>query len=202
MNGKTHTAVGVATALAVPAVVGVSYDNIPGFVMSAGVAAFAAVLPDIDIPTSKNASKYVSVAYIGITGMLLLALLNLIGYNPLNLQSFNSKTVLGLIAMGVLIIFGSKRPHREFTHSIVALALFTVALHLVMPEYTVPFALAYGSHIVIDLFNKKDVHLLWPCNFGNVCFKVFYADGIASTVMTLVSYLVIAIVVCFKVVPV
>lgn len=202
MNGKTHTAVGVATALAVPTLIGASYESVPAFVMSAGVAAFAAVMPDIDIPSSKNASKYVSVAYIGITGMLILALLNLIGYNPLNLQSFNSKTVVGLLALGGLVIFGSKRPHREFTHSAMALALFTGAFYLIMPEYAVPFGLAYCSHIVIDLFNKKDVHLLWPCNFGNVCFSICYADGIASTVLTLASYLVIAVVVCFKVVPV
>lgn len=202
MNGKTHTAVGVATALAVPALTGASYESIPAFVMYAGVAAFAAVMPDIDIPSSKNASRYVSVAYIGITGMLILALLNLAGYNPLNLQSFNSKTVVGLVALGVLVIFGSKRPHREFTHSIVALILFTTAFHFIMPGYALSFGLAYGSHIVADLFNKKDVHLLWPCSFGNVCFGVCYADGIASTVLTLTSYFVIAIVICFRVVPV
>lgn len=207
MNGKTHTAVGVATALTATTLIPAMMTSDPkDLVFGIATAAFSAVLPDIDVPTSKSHKQYTAVVYLALTGLFLL----LIGSYFNNFAAgkilysifggYNLGQIVGIIALFILVIFSSKRPHREFTHSIVALVLFSGAFFLVAKKYVLWFAISYLSHILIDLLNKKKVHLLWPVDFGNISFGVCYADGIVSTVMMLSSYLVIILVLASKLV--
>jgi len=46
---------------------------------------------------------------------------------------------------------------------------------------------AYFSHIFIDMFNKKDVQILFPLKRG-FCFKLIYANGAANTVIMWIGF--------------
>lgn len=55
--------------------------------------------------------------------------------------------------------------HRTLTHSVLGLALFTLAMWLLLGNYPNFFYAAvagYGSHIIADALNTRGVPLLWP----------------------------------------
>ena len=71
---------------------------------------------------------------------------------------------------------------RGFTHSILALVLFSTAAHAVVGNSSTWFAIGYASHLVIDLFNKKGESLLFPIK-AKVCFNLCAADGITNKLL-------------------
>lgn len=87
----------------------------------------------------------------------------------------------GLAAFVLVCTFASVASHRGFAHSLLALALETAALWLVFPAVAEPFAIAFISHLVLDLMNKKPVRLFYPAEKG-FCLKWFYADRLANRV--------------------
>lgn len=55
--------------------------------------------------------------------------------------------------------------HRTLTHSLLGMALFTLAMWLLLGNYPNFFYAAvagYGSHIIADALNTRGVPLLWP----------------------------------------
>ena len=42
-----------------------------------------------------------------------------------------------------------------------------------------PFAIAFASHVLLDMMNKKSVRLFYPAKKG-FCLKWFYADRLAN----------------------
>ena len=72
--------------------------------------------------------------------------------------------------------------HRGFSHSLLALALETACLQLVFPVAALPFAAAFGSHLMLDITNKKSVRIFYPVKKG-VCLGWFYADRLANKVV-------------------
>lgn len=197
MSGKTHVAAGMASSLTIMSLA--QLDDSAKMVTGLTVAAFAAVLPDIDIPTSKYGKRCTMVAYGGLASILLLLLFYKLN-NPLALRllKFNSNVnstykLIGLLMLFVLTVIGNTRPHREFTHSILALLLFSFAFYLVLPEYVLWFSVSYCSHIVLDLLNKKKVSILWPIKNFRVCFNICYADGVASVLISILCTLTVII---------
>ena len=93
-----------------------------------------------------------------------------------------STTIAGLIALIVLVVIGLKSNHRGFTHSILALALFSTVTCLILGETWKWFAIGYASHLVIDLLNKNGESLLFPLT-TKVCLNLCKADGITNKVL-------------------
>ena len=69
--------------------------------------------------------------------------------------------------------------HRGFSHSLMALALETLCVWLVFPAAAMPFAIAFASHLLLDLMNKRPLRLLYPAKKG-FCLGWFYADRLAN----------------------
>ena len=90
----------------------------------------------------------------------------------------------GLAGFVITCVFASGSGHRGFSHSFLAMALETVCLWLVFPAAALPFAIAFASHILLDMMNKRSVRLFYPAKKG-ICFGWFYADKLANRAVAL-----------------
>ena len=171
MLGNTHAAVGAASGLIV---LGGTVAHSPvALVAGATLGAIGGLMTEIDLD-SKHAKAVVfsSVLYLALQGAA----------RNLTSSLAMSTTIAGLIALTVLVVLGLNSNHRGFTHSILALVLFSTAAYAVVGNSSTWFAIGYASHLVIDLFNKKGESLLFPINV-KVCFNLCAADGITDKLL-------------------
>lgn len=169
MLGNTHAAVGAASGLIVLG--GLASHSPVALVTGATLGAIGGLMPDLD---SKHAKA------VGLSSVLYLALQG--AARNLTSSLAMSTTIAGLIALIVLVVIGLKSNHRGFTHSILALALFSTVTCLILGETWKWFAIGYASHLVIDLLNKKGESLLFPLT-TKVCLNLCKADGITNKVL-------------------
>ena len=87
----------------------------------------------------------------------------------------------GMAGFALVCTFASVSSHRGFSHSLLALAAMTLCLWLVFPAAAPPFAIAFASHQILDLTNKRSVRLFYPAKKG-VCLGWFYADRLADRI--------------------
>lgn len=179
MMSKTHLAVGLAVSLAI-----VRPDSLSDF-LTAGIAGcVGGILPDCDIlDNKKSLSTYSGQFFVG--GLTLLALIfdkyfNL-GLCRAALEN-GRYAMFGGIFFAILWLVGVFSSHRTFTHSLLAMALYTFALHNLCPPLTFPFCGAYASHLLLDLLNRKGIPLFYPWKWG-ICFYLCYADGIVNKLL-------------------
>ena len=85
----------------------------------------------------------------------------------------------GIACFVITCVFAGGSGHRGFSHSLLAMAIETVCLWLIFPAVAVPFAIAFASHVLLDMMNKKSVRLFYPAKKG-FCLKWFYADRLAN----------------------
>ena len=103
----------------------------------------------------------------------------------------------GLAGFIITCVFASGSGHRGFSHSLLALALETIFLWLVFPATAMPFAIAFVSHVLLDMMNKRSVRLFYPAKKG-MCLGWFYADKLANKLVALCGtvWLIAAILIC------
>ena len=80
------------------------------------------------------------------------------------------------------MFFGFFQEHRKFTHSFLAMLLYTFAVFCIYPPFAKPFLIGYFSHIIIDLLNKKKVQIFSPLEFG-ICFGICYANKLGNKIL-------------------
>lgn len=100
--------------------------------------------------------------------------------------------IIGIAAFIIVYIVGMSSNHRTFTHSFLALFLYTVAVYLIYKPFSVPLAVAYFSHLVLDVLNKKKIPLFYPLKFG-ICLKLCYANKKANKVLMYVGFCIAAV---------
>lgn len=192
MTGKTHTSIGVASALIAISVTGLDRCGITTVGACCVLAATASTLPDIDTGAAKKVYRG------AVIGMLVcsMAALFMLLFNSVTL----GKSIVNLLGLGVVsgwCLFAKERPHREFTHSFVSLAILLVGLVLVMSGIVwekklcvlVAFASAYLSHLLIDAPNKKGEQLLWPLP-KRFCLKLCSANGYVNDALFVIGSVV------------
>lgn len=184
MMGKTHFTIGLATSLAV-----VRPKTIDECLVAVVAGTIGGVLADNDILDN----DYHSDALIGQLLAIGTTLLSLILDYFLQIgicQSIIARplwSLLGGIVFIALWIAGFLSDHRTFTHSLTALAAYSIAVVLIHPPLLVGFAAAYLSHLILDILNKKKVPILYPLNFG-ICFKMCYANKTANKVFMYIGF--------------
>ena len=104
----------------------------------------------------------------------------------------------GLAGFVITCVFAGGSGHRGFSHSLLAMGLETACLWLIFPAVAMPFAIAFSSHVLLDLMNKRSVRLLYPAKKG-ICLGWFYADRLANKVFAACGtvWLIAAIIICF-----
>ena len=105
----------------------------------------------------------------------------------------------GLAGFILTCTFAGLSNHRGFSHSLLALALESLSLWLIFPVLMKPFAIAFISHQILDIMNKKPVRLLYPVRRG-FCLGWFYADRLADKLVAAGGslWLIIVAAVCMK----
>lgn len=92
----------------------------------------------------------------------------------------------GMAGFALTCAFASVSSHRGFSHSLLALAAMTFCLWLVFPAAAPAFAIAFASHQILDITNKRPVRLFYPAKKG-VCLGWFYADRFADKIAAVVG---------------
>ena len=105
----------------------------------------------------------------------------------------------GLAGFVIICVFAGGSGHRGFSHSLLALALETLCLWLISPAVAMPFAIAFTTHILLDMMNKKSVRLFYPSKEG-ICLGWFYADRLANKAIAAggTIWMIAAVILCLR----
>lgn len=200
--GKTHLFMGITAAAVLT-----QPDTVGGCLAVLMGGAAGGVLSDIDVKPGKGRRDDPD-ARLMAGGICVLALMAdyLMGSGitaELNTRG-REQLYLGAGCLILLCLFGYFQPHREFTHSFLALALFSGTVGLISPTIQPAFAAGFFSHIALDVLNKKPVRLLFPIGTG-FCLKLCYADKTVNRALmyfgimfTVLFYLYIIYLACYN----
>lgn len=185
---KTHLSIGMAAALAVS-----PFTDINSCLLVLAGGAIGGVIPDVDILDD----DYKCDALIGELlsfGLLALAVfINHINHISIlsSIKDHKWLAIIGGAAFLILWMIGLSCDHRDFTHSFLSMALFTVSIALLYLPLTLPFAMGYFSHLLLDILNKKKIRLFFP-HEGGICLGLCYASKIGNTVFMILGFIATA----------
>ena len=168
MTGKTHIAVGIASALAM----GIAS---PVALVAAGVGALA---PDIDHPGSKISRRVTPGRLPRSTIGRFLAGLGLVAAGGL--------VWMPLLVPGFILIVLAGIPHRGFIHSpAFAMALAAAAFHLAGIDggLVVAFTVGYLSHLLADSLTDHGIPMLWPVSNNRYGAGLMLTGGVLEGVV-------------------
>ncbi len=176
MLSKTHLVCGMAASLAI------LQPRTPGGIAVALIGgAIGGSIPDIDI--IKNRTNLDSIITQGVAAAIAAAVIfcdYYFNYGILRYMKNNPGSVLtGAAVYAALMVIGFYAPHRGFTHSILAMLLFTTAVRIIYPDAAQAYLFGYGSHLVLDLLNRRPVELFFPVRKG-ICLKMCYSNRRAN----------------------
>lgn len=181
MMSKTHLSIGIAAALAVaPATSeGLYYALIGGSIGS--------MICDID-RSSEGTVRDAGVGWL-ITAVISAAVylketvFSGIGFTYRDLISNPWQLVCVVLLIG-LLLFAISGAHRGFSHSLLMLACSFFFLFFISRRASLFYAIAFLTHILLDVLNKRPVRVLYPMKKG-FCLYWFYCDGTANSVLML-----------------
>lgn len=181
MLGRTHIPAGITAAILMT-----QPSDAVGLTCAVSGGAIGGWICDIDC---LNSSRKEGAVFGGVLALLLTAGMFffdsthggvLINYFS---AGFGKKMLTGAAVMLICCIVGFISSHRTFTHSALGLILMSQAVALICPPLASAFTAGAASHILLDLFNKKDVLLLYPLKKG-VSLGVCTSDGKINHLLT------------------
>lgn len=185
MLGKTHFVVGVATVMTVT-----QPERVSELILAVGIGGLGALISDIDAGTSEShheADKITMLSVIVVLGILALDYFFHAGIMERIVENSGYMSVtMGILLFVGICAFGKEQPHRSFMHSFLALMLFSLAISLIWKKAVRYFVVGFLSHLVIDIFNKKKVRLLYPLK-GGISLGLFRAYGLVNGIFFLVG---------------
>ena len=180
MMSATHIAIGISTAMVIT-----QPHTVPGFITSIVGGAAGGIVSDID----SRSNSYFRDALNGRLAVLVIIAASLLVdwvtssgmvaalLNPEHLVS----VILGLGIVGVLLLVGYFQKHRGFTHSFLAMFLFTLGVCFIYGDLIIPFAFGFLSHLMLDILNKSPIRIFFPFRKG-ICLKLCYANKVANQI--------------------
>ena len=168
MNGKTHTAAGIACSITAAYAAAPDALSIPVLALGSAAAVMASTLPDCDL--YENNMKAALQCMVQLAVFCILS--QWLTQNPANWQY--------ALFFIVVIFMGAMTSHRSMTHSIVALFAFSWLFYVMIGEnrtITLWFFIAYASHLVLDVLNKRGEMLLWPFTSERFCLKLSKSES-------------------------
>ena len=177
MMAKAHIAVGMAAAFTI-----MRTGSIPEALPVVTGAALGCLICDLDCENPRErteSSRYrIAMAVVAAAALIEDHLIGAGMWSSVGRYG-NYVWFAGFAAFVLICAFASISKHRGFAHSFLALALETASLWLVFPMTAKPFAIAFISHQVLDLLNRKPVRLFYPAKKG-LSLGLFYADRFAN----------------------
>ncbi|MGN1412323.1 MAG: metal-dependent hydrolase [Oscillospiraceae bacterium] len=182
MQGKTHItgAIALTTLATQPQTIG-------ELLLCIGVSAVGGAICDIDVDGSIGSKKLKQISGFGVIVLIFLIVALLMGKAEfsivMNKENSIIRTIFGIAMMFLLCWFGRKQPHRTFMHSILGVVLISFSSYLIFTEIWIYMALGMISHIILDLFNKKKIQLLYPIKKPKFSLGLCYADSLPNTIL-------------------
>ena len=196
MMGKTHLAIGIASALLIS-----QPQSSSQIAMAIIGGALGGVAADIDVKLDfKNqyAARYAwdaigsEIAALLISAGLLSADFVLQGGICSYILQHRSSTIAGILISVFLVVIGEwNKKHRGKTHSLLALVLSSAGIALVHPYIAISYAIGFASHIICDLFNKSEVRVFYPFDKKGLCFKLCYAEKMMNQMLCAIGLTVV-----------
>lgn len=191
MLGKTHIALGIASALLITHPL-----TVPGVVTTITGGALGGWIVDVDLKNrdvTKDADEAREKIYDTIIDGLFICAFLLLDFfigkgiwkyiiDHWGLQIWGS--LMGFI---ILLLIGLNTKHRTFTHSFIGMALFVFSMYFLCRPIVVPFAIGYASHLVADFFNKLGLQLFFPLKW-RPCLKLCGSDKKANKILFWTSF--------------
>ena len=180
MMSKTHIVVGMAAALTVLA----PPDLKTALPVIAG-SAVGSLICDLDC-RSQLSVKDAFTGRLIVGGIILLTIILDYfwgtGIWMYLLNKNKERQIVGILLFLILCTFVRNSGHRGFSHSLLALLLEASVLMLVVREVVPAFAVAFLSHIILDLLNKRPIQVFFPWRKG-FCSRLFYTDRTADKII-------------------
>ena len=193
MQGKTHLVIGVALSLAV-----MRPSTMPALVGGAGIAALGSVISDIDAGQSgagHDATKVVaSIVIAGVLVLLADLYFHLGLYARFLRRGRETGFMLPLLLFILFAAIGMLTRHRSFMHSLPAMILFTACIWFMQRAMTPYFAIAYASHLLLDLTNRRGMRLFFPSR-KLVSMKLFASNGWMDRILLTAGVIALVLVV-------
>lgn len=168
MNGKTHTAAGLACSVTAASIMMPDTLSLPVLVLGSAAAVMASTLPDCDLYES-----HMKAAIQCLVQLVVFCILS----QWLTEKPANWQYALFFI---VVIFMGAMTDHRSATHSIVALLAFSWLFNVMVGDnetITFWFLTAYAAHLILDVLNKRGEMLLWPFTSERFCLKLSKSES-------------------------
>ena len=195
MMSKTHIAVGMASALAIA-----QSGSVESCVAAVVGGSLGGIIADCDITPSK-AHKDALAGRLIVVGIALAALAidrfanaGLCDYLVANL---GVRLIAGVALFVVLTFLGAHTDHRSFTHSLVAMAGFCIAVFLACEPLLPYFDIGYATHLVLDVTNKQGIRLFWPLR-GEVSLGLCHAKGMANNVVMVAGFAIAVLLLAYR----
>lgn len=184
MQGKTHLTVGVSSALLI-----MLPQSFTELAVGTAAAAVGSVICDIDQGKSVS-HKYANYVIQYITlAIIIVNVLDFTGNGDfINLwkwilqQNVLASKIAVFVFLLIICIFGMNQPHRGFMHSVMSLMATGECVKFLLPMTYRYYCIAFISHIVLDLFNKKGIQILCPYP-KKWCMKICSSKGKADKVI-------------------
>lgn len=190
MMSKTHIAVGVASSLLIT-----QPKTKEEVIVSIIGGAIGGVLSDIDVKinnSNKHALKYSMDALYGELAVIILTVALLFSDYINNggiCSSIIEKPIfpiIGGVMFILLTVIGECSKHRGRTHSLLFMILYGISSAMINVSLGFAVLIGYASHLIIDLFNKSPILLLYPLD-KEICLKLFYADGFVNELLFIIG---------------
>jgi len=197
MLAKAHITVGMAAAFSI-----LAPDSVPEALPVVAGASLGCLICDLDCenPKEKSDSSHWRIVMALVAATTLFEDYHIdAGMWRSLAQSGSYLWCAGVVGFALTCAFASVSSHRGFSHSLLALVLEAVSLWLVFPAAAPSFVVAFVSHQILDITNKKPVRVFYPAKAG-LSLKLFYADRLANKVCAVVGtvWLVAAVVICLR----
>ena len=180
MMAFTHLTIGMAAAVAI-----YRPDTFVDYMPVFAGASIGSIICDFDCRSEKNMRDALYGRIAAFVIFIISVLIDFIKKGKISnyvLSNLSNKLLLGgLVVFIVVSLFAVFSEHRKFSHSLLALVLYSGSLLFVCRPILIPFIIGYVSHILLDVMNKKPVLILWPSEKG-FSLDWFYAGKTANTV--------------------
>ena len=190
MLGKTHFVLGMASALVI-----IQPQNVSGVITAMTAGAIGGWMVDVDIKNRdverSNDATRERIYDIIIDTIFILAFIALdffIGKGMCQyvIDHWGVMVWGSLFGLLTLLLIGLNTKHRTFTHSFLAMALFSGVVYLFCRPAFIPFAIGYASHLIVDFSNKLGLQLFFPLKW-RPCLKLCRSDKTANRILFWIS---------------
>lgn len=183
MLGRTHFVLGMASALIV-----IQPQTVPEVIGAMAGGAIGGWIADVDIKNrnvERSAETKREIVYDTIIESLFLLAFIVVDYFTGKgmcqyvIDNWGLSVWGGLLGLTTLSVVGLFTKHRTFTHSFLAMALFSGMMFLFCQPVMIPFLIGYASHLVSDFFNKQGIQLFFPLRW-KPCLRMCLSDKKAN----------------------